>query len=85
MNNPFATLSVDPAADKRDILAHVAAALRDGRHEARAIAEAQKTLFDPIARAAAEFEHILGACSGSSSPLPEPDAEGGRPVLKRLC
>lgn len=84
MSNPFATLSVDRAATKRDILARVAAALREGRHEARAIAEAQKTLFDPVARAAAEFEHTLDACGGLSSDLPELVEDDERPALKLL-
>jgi hypothetical protein len=85
MSNPFATLSVDRAATKRDILARVAAALREGRHEARAIAEAQKTLFDPAARGAAEFEHTFDAFGDSASFLPEPVEDGERPALKLLC
>lgn len=85
MSNPFAILSVDRAATKRDILARVAAALREGRHEARAIAEAQKTLFDPTARAAAEFEHTLDTCGDSASLLRAPVEDGERPALKRLC
>ena len=70
MSNPFHILSLDRAASKRDILARVAAALRDGRHEARVIAQAQKTLFDPIARAAAEFEYCLDPCAGRRSCRP---------------
>ena len=85
MSDPFAILSVDRAATKRDILARVAAALREGRHEARAIAEAQKTLFDPTARAAAEFEHCLDACGDSAGCLSESGKDGERPALKLLC
>jgi hypothetical protein len=75
---------VDRAATKRDILARVAAALREGRHEARAIAQAQKTLFDPTARAAAEFEHTLDACASPGDFSPESVKDGERPALKRL-
>jgi hypothetical protein len=85
MSNPFAILSLDRAATKREILARAAEALRGGRHEARAIAEAQKTLFDPIARAAAEFEYCLDPCGESMGSFPEPIEDGGRPMLKRLC
>jgi hypothetical protein len=84
MSNPFTILSLDRAATKREILARVATALREGRHEARVIAEAQKTLFDPIARAAAEFEYCLDACSDPPSLSSESVETGKRPVLKRL-
>jgi|GEM_PF-5863871 len=84
MSNPFAILSLDRTATKRDILAQVAAALREGRHGARAIAEAQKTLFDPIARGAAEFEHVLDACASSADLLPEPVENDKGPALKLL-
>jgi len=84
MSNPFAILSLDRTATKRDILARVAAALREGRHGARAIGEAQKTLFDPVTRGAAEFEHILDACGSSADLLPEPVEDGKGPALKRL-
>ena len=84
MSNPFAILSVDRAATKRDILVQVAAALREGRHEARAIAEAQKVLFDFTTRGAAEFEHIFDACGGSGGVRPEPVGEDKGPRLKLL-
>ena len=85
MSNPFAILAVDRAATKRDILRAVAVALREGVHDARVIAEAQKTLFHPVARGAAEFEYILDAsdCTGSFSP--EPARDGDQPELERLC
>jgi hypothetical protein len=85
MSNPFAILSLDRAATKREILTQVAKALREGRHDARVIAEAQKILFDPIARAAAEFEYCLDACSVPASLSSEPTGDGERPVLERLC
>lgn len=72
MTNPFAILSLEPAATKREILTAVTAALRAGRLDARAIAEAQKTLFDPLARAVAEFEHSFDACARLPSARPEP-------------
>ncbi|WPL14824.1 MULTISPECIES: hypothetical protein [Thiorhodovibrio] len=77
MTNPFAILSLGPAASKREILVAVAAELRAGRFDARVIAEAQKTLFDPLARTVAEFEHCFDACGRSPSPKPdrEPDRE----------
>jgi len=85
MSNPFAILSLDRAATKREILTQVAKALREGRREARVIAEAQKTLFDPIARAAAELEYCLDACSKPASFLSESVEDVKTPVLKRLC
>jgi len=84
MSNPFHILSLDRAASKRDILARVAAALREGRHEPRVIAQAQKTLFDPIARAAAEFEYCLDPCDRSTILSSEPAKDGERPTLKLL-
>jgi len=85
MSNPFAILSVDRTATKRDILVRVAAAMREGRYETRVIAEAQKTLFDPGARAVAEFEYVLGDCGRSSSLFPESIEDGKGPMLRRLC
>ena len=85
MSNPFVILAVDRAATKRDILARVAAALREGRHDARVIAEAQKTLFDPTARGAAEFEYILDACGDPAGSSPTPFEDREKPTLRRLC
>jgi hypothetical protein len=70
MTNPFAILSLEPTATKREILTAVTTALRAGRGDARAIAEAQKTLFDPLARAVAEFEHGFDACAGLTHARP---------------
>lgn len=100
MSNPFAILSSGPAATKREILAAVPAALRAGHFDARMIAEAQKTLFDPLARAVAEFEHCFDACGHMSSRLPDfsgelirestgdgsgPIGESNRLRFQRLC
>lgn len=45
---------------------------------------AQKTLFDPIARAAAEFEYCLDPCRRSTILSSEPAEGGERPTLKLL-
>ncbi len=84
MTNPFAILSLGPAATKREILAAVATALRAGRFDARVIAEAQKILFDPFARTVAEFEHSLDACGPSQNQASELIGENDQPRLERL-
>lgn len=61
MIDPFATLSIHRAATKREILQRVAMVLRDRSRDARTVAEAQRTLFSPLDRAAAEFIHCLDA------------------------
>ncbi len=83
MNDPFEVLSVGRTADKKEILRQVTVAMRDKRHDMRRIVDAQKTLFDPVARAAAEFRHFIDveACAGP----PEPDeSEQEVPQLARL-
>ncbi|NEX22979.1 hypothetical protein G3480_22205 [Thiorhodococcus mannitoliphagus] len=65
-------------------MAAVATALRAGRFDARVIAEAQKTLFDPLARSVAEFEYSLDACGRSPSRPPEPITDSDMPRLERL-
>ncbi len=57
--NPFAILSLDKTASKTEIMAAVAATIRTQRYEAKQIAEAQKELFDSVARGAAEFRHCI--------------------------
>ena len=59
MIDPFVLLSVDKTATKREILASVTVVLRECHHDARLIAQAQKELFNPVSRAAAEFTHVI--------------------------
>lgn len=88
MIDPFATLSLGPAATKREILAAVATTLRAGRFDARVVAEAQKILFDPLTRAVAEFEHSFAPCDRSPGQEPQAMAQpehNNPPRLERLC
>nr|VFJ58437.1 MAG: hypothetical protein BECKDK2373C_GA0170839_106514 [Candidatus Kentron sp. DK] len=57
MTNPFTILDIDQGADKKAIMLAVSRALREGKHDAKTIAEAQKTLFHPLARAKAQFRY----------------------------
>lgn len=84
MIDPFALLSVDKTASKREILAAVTAALRDRRHDSRLIAEAQKELFDPVARAAAEFTHVIDTSQCIGEFAPQAVCDGDVPVLEML-
>jgi hypothetical protein len=84
MIDPFALLSVDKTATKREILAGVTAALRDRRHDARSIAEAQKELFNPLSRAAAEFTHVIDTSECIGDFAPETVRDGDVPVLEML-
>lgn len=70
MTDPFTLLGVDKGADKRQILSRVAIAMRERKYDAKQIAEAQKELFDPVARAAAEFSHFIDVqgCIGDFTP-----------------
>ena len=84
-SNPFTLLDVDATASKKEILHQVTVAMRARAHRARAIAEAQKQLFDPVARAAAEFEYSLdiGAWFGAFEPEPPATAAPSLEVLER--
>lgn len=84
MIDPFAVLGVKTAASKSEILAAVAAALRARRFDSRLIAEAQKELFNPVSRAAAEFRHGIDTsrCIGRSAPPPLREAD--HPNLEML-
>jgi len=57
MIDPFSILDLDETATKKDIMAQVAQALRERRHDAKTIAAAQKTLFNPLTRMQAEFRY----------------------------
>ncbi|VFN08129.1 MAG: hypothetical protein BECKG1743D_GA0114223_113012 [Candidatus Kentron sp. G] len=57
IEDPFTILEIEETATKKDIMPMVTKALRAGRHEAKTIAAAQKTLFNPTARAQAEFRY----------------------------
>ncbi len=59
MNNPFKILNVAPETSKEKIIRQVAIAMREKQYDLKLIAEAQKELFDPVRRQAAEFIHVL--------------------------
>jgi hypothetical protein len=85
MIDPFALLSVDKTATKREILVKVTVALRERHHDAKFIAEAQKELFNPVSRAAAEFTHIVDTSEFRGDFDPPPAApHGAVPVLELL-
>lgn len=84
MIDPFTLLAVDKAATKREILSRVTLVLRERQHDAKLIAEAQKELFNPVSRAAAEFTHVIdiSGCLGDFEPETVP--EDAVPVLEML-
>jgi hypothetical protein len=84
MIDPFALLSVDKTATKQEILARVAVALRERHHDAKFIAEAQKELFNPVSRAAAEFTHIIDTSEFRGDFDPSAAPHGAVPVLEIL-
>ncbi|MCP4697932.1 MAG: hypothetical protein GY862_13930 [Gammaproteobacteria bacterium] len=81
MIDPFAILAVDRAASKLEIMKQVTMAMREGKHNAKQIAEAQKTLFDPLARAVAEFACFIDprALSEGSENIQNEAAEPAEP------
>lgn len=84
MKDPFMILSVDKTATKQQILSRAAAAMRERRYDIKQIAEAQKELFDPVLRGAAEFSHFIDTrgCIGAFEY--EPPRNGDIPVLEML-
>jgi len=84
MIDPFSLLSVDKTATKQEILAKVAIALRERRHDAKRIAEAQKELFNPVSRAAAEFTHVIDTSGCIDDFVPEIIPDGAVPLLEML-
>ncbi|MBT8419695.1 MAG: hypothetical protein KJO08_02415 [Gammaproteobacteria bacterium] len=85
MTDPFIILGVDETATKKEIMLAVADALRDGRHNAKTIAAAQKMLFNPLTRAQAVFRYRVdfGPYAVSAPQVPV-DSENRRPQLVRL-
>jgi hypothetical protein len=84
MRDPFLLLSVDKTATKQEILSSVTAALRERRQDAKLIAEAQKELFNPVSRAAAEFTHFIDTSGCIDDFAPEVVPDGAVPVLEML-
>ncbi len=84
MSDPFSLLGVTKAADKRQILSRVAVVMRERRYDAKQIAEAQKELFDPVTRAAAEFSHFIDAQGCIGDFAPDAVAETVAPELELL-
>ena len=84
MKDPFTLLSVDRTASKQQVLRQVAVALRERRCGAKQIAEAQKALFDPVARGAAEFVHFIDTPGCIGAFVPDAVRDGDRPLLDEL-
>lgn len=59
MQNPFLILPITATASQSDILRAVTIAMRTGRYDTKAIAGAQRILFDPLTRTIAEFRYRL--------------------------
>jgi len=57
--NPYKDLKLTADADKKQVIRHATQALCDKHYTAKTIADAQKTLFDPLDRAIAEFRYHL--------------------------
>ena len=57
--NPYAVLGIDKDASNKDIIQATALAMRQRRHDARTIAQAQKELLDPVSRACQAFVHFF--------------------------
>lgn len=57
--NPYAVLGIDKDASNKDIIQATALAMRQRRHDARTIAQAQKKLLDPVSRACQAFIYFF--------------------------
>jgi hypothetical protein len=53
--DPYEILDIVPGASSAEIAASMARAMKARKHDARVIAEAQRTLLDPVRRALADF------------------------------
>lgn len=56
--NPYAVLGIDKDASNKEIIQAAALEMRQRRHDARTIAQAQKKLIDPVSRACQAFIHF---------------------------
>lgn len=83
MTDPFMILGLDETAAKKEIMLAVARALREGRHDAKTIAEAQKTLFDPVARVRAGFRYRVDF-GPYAVPVPQVPPSEDCPLIERL-
>nr|VFJ99895.1 MAG: hypothetical protein BECKLFY1418B_GA0070995_11622 [Candidatus Kentron sp. LFY] len=83
MKDPFSVLDLDETATKKQIMAQVAQALRNGRHDAKTIAAAQKILFNPSTRIQAEFRYCVdfGPYAVDVPEAPEKNCPIGRLLL----
>lgn len=70
--SPFEILDVKASANKKEILQHVVLAMKKRQFDTKSIAEAQKTLFNPLLRAVEEFQYFI------SSYQPKPKVKGGK-------
>ena len=57
--NPYAVLGINKDASNKEVIQAAALEMRQRRHDARTIAQAQKMLLDPVSRSCQEFIHFL--------------------------
>ena len=57
--NPYTVLGIDKDASNKEIIQAAALEMRQRRHDARTIAQAQKKLLDPVSRACQAFIHFF--------------------------
>ena len=57
--NPYAVLGIDKDASNKEIIQAAALGMRQRRHDAKTIAQAQKKLLDPVSRACWTFIHFF--------------------------
>lgn len=57
--NPYAVLGIDKDTSNKEIIQAAALAMRQRRHDAKTIAQAQKNLLDPVSRACQAFIHFI--------------------------
>ena len=57
--NPYRILDIDRGFEKQDIIRAAARAMREKKFTVKEIAEAQKTLMNPISRCAYEFLNYI--------------------------
>ncbi len=56
--NPFTVLNVNRYASNKEIIHAAALGMRNKKHSAKELAQAQKMLLDPVSRACQEFLHF---------------------------
>ena len=62
-------LDIDTAAGKKEILQHVIAAMKKRQYDAKTIAQAQKSLFNPSIRAVEEFQYCITTIASANKQI----------------